>query len=236
MERVVAPGRGYHAALTLVSDGTEQALVKDYSGSGPLFRLVAAPWLAAREARIYRRLAGTRGVPRSYGRWGRTGVLLEYVDGRNCQEVAQGEVGSCFFDRLREVVSAIHGRGVAHCDLKTADNIVVTPTGEPIIVDFAQAIRRPARWNLLAQAIYQRFERDDWLALSKLKARLAPGLLTEVEIRALRWRSPAERFVRAVRDRLRALSQWAFEADARVSRAQERTRERGASARVLARK
>jgi serine/threonine protein kinase len=44
-----------------------------------------------------------------------------------------------FFDRLRELVEAIHGRGVCHNDLHKEQNVLVDERGFPALVDFQLA-------------------------------------------------------------------------------------------------
>jgi len=48
-------------------------------------------------------------------------------------------LASDFFDRLQELVAAIHARGVCHNDLHKENNILVWPDGWPAVVDFQLA-------------------------------------------------------------------------------------------------
>lgn len=96
-----------------------------------------------REYEVYRRLDGVRGIPRCYGLKDDDKLLLEFVDGHSLRlskdELPDRDV---FFSKLLDILLAAHRVGVAHADLKRKDNILVTPAGEPRLVDFGSAVVR----------------------------------------------------------------------------------------------
>ncbi len=199
LARPLRAGGGSRPALLLVEDQGRRAVVKDYAGSGWLLRRLVGPWLIGREARIYRALAGTPGVPRLLGRLDRQALVLEHIPGRSCAEFPDGALPAAFFDRLLEVVRGIHDRGVVHCDIKNRSNIVVGDDGWPYIVDFASAFSREGRLGPVRRFLFERFRLDDLRGV--IKARLFVGQLwNEPDARFAFARSPAERLVRALRD------------------------------------
>jgi len=199
------PGGGSRSALVLVEDQGRRAVVKDYRPSSWLLRAMAGPWLLDREERIYRALAGSPGVPRLIGRLDRWALVVEHVEGRSCASYADGELPAGFFDRLREVVEAMHARGVVHCDIKNRANIVVAEGGRPYLLDFASAFTRGGGWNPIRWALFERFRVDDLRGV--MKARLLVGQLWNQQDADFAFRrSPAERVVRAARD----CARWAF--------------------------
>ncbi|HUF73535.1 MAG TPA: hypothetical protein VMR74_11610 [Gammaproteobacteria bacterium] len=93
-----------------------------------------------REARIYDRLSGVDGVPRSFGLAGTRHLVLEHVPGSTLRE-ASPELADRerFFARLLDSILAMHAAGVAHGDLKRKENTLVGPGESPFIIDFGVA-------------------------------------------------------------------------------------------------
>jgi predicted Ser/Thr protein kinase len=200
--REIRPGSGSRPALLLVEDRGARAVVKDYRHSGWLLRGALGPWLIAREAQVYRRLAGCAGVPRLICRLDRWALLVEHIEGRSCAEYAAGELPAEFFDRLREVVEGMHARGVVHCDIKNRGNIVVGPGGQPYLLDFAAAFTRGSALNPVRRALFERFRLDDLRGVTKAKL-LVGRLWNQPDADFAFKRGPFERAVRAVRDSAR---------------------------------
>lgn len=160
-------------------------MVKDYAGKPFAFRFFVGIFSLQREAFIYRRLKGISGIPECLGLVDRYAIALAYIPGRNADEVGQDILTPAFFKRLREIVDAVHDRGIVLCDLRNSKNIIVGDDGEPYLIDFSTAFQRGARFNFLKNAIYRIFLQDDLLGISKLKKKKAIHLLTEEERHAL---------------------------------------------------
>jgi RIO-like serine/threonine protein kinase len=148
--------------------------------------LACAPWwlrplaraLAAREARMLRRVAGLEAVPQ-LRRW--NGRLLErsYLEGMALYQCPpRGDVA--WFRAAHRLLRALHARGVVHNDLAKEANWLVLADGRPGLTDFqlAMAGAPRARWlRLLA--------REDLRHLLKHKRSYCPAALTPVERRLL---------------------------------------------------
>lgn len=134
---------------------------------------------------MYRKLAGLDGIPRCYGKLDRYAVAIEYIEGRNASKIKPGELPDEFFRRLNRIVEAVHERKIVLCDLRNKKNIMVSPTGDPYLIDLCTAFERGRRWNLIRNWLYGIFYQDDCLGLSKLKRQLAPELLTPEEAKKL---------------------------------------------------
>lgn len=98
-------------------------------------------WLAAREVRQMRRAEGVEGVPRILAVPAPNVYVREYVEGTALPRAPTppGE----FFDALREIVLALHARGVTHNDLHKEANVIVTPDGRPGLIDFQLSLSPP---------------------------------------------------------------------------------------------
>lgn len=106
-------------------------------------------WLARREARACRLLAGLTGVPVAVGpvvwqtRRFPTAFAHDYVPGH---PLAMDERPSAaFFDELETLLAEIHARGMAYADLNKRENILVTEAGTPFLVDY-QICFAPPSW------------------------------------------------------------------------------------------
>lgn len=104
-------------------------------GRIPLTRFVARR-LARREVRALRALEGLSGVPALVA--AESGTLLRsYVEGSALHQAEA--LPRDFFDRLDELVLALHARGVCHNDLHKEQNVLVARDGRPWIVDYQLA-------------------------------------------------------------------------------------------------
>lgn len=184
--RYVRRGRPWQPDILLVEHEGEAVIVKDYAPRKWVYRVGVGLFSVWREVTIYGALAGIPGVPRLVGRIDRYALATEYIPGKGAGEAAPGEVGETFFARLAATVEAIHARGVALCDLRNMNNVLISEKGEPYVIDFAAGLRRGAPWNLPLNALHRLFAQDDRLGVIKLKQRLAPHLVTAEESRRYR--------------------------------------------------
>ena len=158
------------------------------------FLLIPLGWigklLAAREAAALNRLSGVLGVPRLIGRWGRTGIVREYIEGRTLSP--REHVPDDFHDRLRELIETIHARGMAYVDLEKCENVLVGDDGRPYLFDFQIAWYLPRRWGgelLPARLLRGWLQAGDRYHLTKLQRRTRPDQLT-AEARASSYAKP----------------------------------------------
>jgi len=118
-------------------------------------RALGSRWLArrllARERRALERLAGLPGVPELERdeRWAR--APFEGVGGGGGDDVlvrswiegqplhAARSLPEDFFERLAELVGALHARGVCHNDLHKEQNVIAGADGWPYVIDFQLA-------------------------------------------------------------------------------------------------
>ena len=185
-----------------------RAVVKDFSSSKFLFRNIFGRLLVWREAKAYKKMEDLKGVPTLFRVIGGLALVTEEVPGTDLGTVKdKARFQEGFFDALKDVVDRFHERGVAHCDLKKAGNILLGHDGLPYIIDWAAAISRSEFRLPLLNLIYKRFVLDDYNAIIKQKLRLTPEHVTPEERQAYFHRSWAEKIIRAFRDRIRAFLQ-----------------------------
>ena len=136
------------------------------------------------EIEILRRLSGVRGVPRFLGRYGRTGLIYEYIAGRSLDE--GGAVPDDFFDQLEGLAKGIHERGVAYVDMNKRGNILLGSDNQAHLVDFQISLyvsRRMRRWCRPLGYLLGALQKEDIYHIYKHKRRLRADLMDEGQLR-----------------------------------------------------
>jgi RIO-like serine/threonine protein kinase len=162
--------------VTVVDHEGRPAVLKDYRHKNPVTRGLLAPSLVKREYAVLRHLEGIPGIPRAYAIVEKRALLLEYIEGKTINKFKAGELPDRVYERLADLVRAMHQRGVVHLDLRQRKNILIAGE-QPWLIDFANAMK--GRLTSTLQAI-------DVSALLKFKARNWPHLMTAADREALR--------------------------------------------------
>lgn len=183
--RTIREGYRWKPDIFLLKKDDRYLVVKDYAGKSFVFRFFVGGFSNWREDRIYRKLKGLRGLPEYIGLIDHYAIAVSYVPGRNAAELKPGELTPDFFAKLRNLVDAVHARGVVLCDLRNIKNVIVGDDGEPYLIDFATAFGKGGRLNFIQNGLYRIFYQDDLLGIAKLKRIRAPHLLTNEEALAL---------------------------------------------------
>ncbi len=158
--------------------GTSGIFVRRDLRHVPGWLRLPAWWLARREARALRKVAGLDAIPQLLA-WDGRRLDRSYLDGAAMyQRPPRGDLA--YFHAARRLLQRLHRRGLAHNDLAKEANWLVLTDGSPAIIDFQLAVRgHPrSRWmRLLA--------REDLRHLLKHKRTYCADALTPVERRLL---------------------------------------------------
>ena len=194
--------------IRLVEENGVRGIVKDFSVNGFAYRNTIGRFLLWRESCAYERLKGIKGIPTLYRKVDGLALVLSQIEGKNLEHLPAGEKPDVtFFEHLSGLICECHGRGVAHCDLKRSANVMIDEHGNPYIVDWAAAITAKEFCIYPFTLIYERFIKDDFNAVTKLKMRHHPESISDEEKRDYMHRGKGERAIRAVRDFARKLLQ-----------------------------
>lgn len=192
---VLRRGGGSRPDVFRVRYGDGAAILKDQGGCDAAFARLLGPLLAWREARSLRRLQGTPGVPALLGRPDSRSVLMEYIPAVPLTRASHPD-WPAFFTALGRLLDAMHERGVAHCDLRSPNNTLISDAGDPVIVDFVASVHDARPWNPVGRRLFGLFCGVDRKALIKLKSLVAPDLVAEDERHLLEHRAPLHRALR----------------------------------------
>lgn len=133
--------------------------------------------LARREVRALRRLEGLARIPRVLAT-DRHRTLRSWIEGEPMQLARPTD--PVYFREALRLLRQLHARGVVHNDLAKEPNWLVTPTGEPALVDFQLALCRDRSTRL-----FRILAHDDLRHLLKHKRTYLPQRLTARQKRIL---------------------------------------------------
>lgn len=188
-----------------IEENGVKAIVKDFSHNGFWFRNIFGRFLIWREKKAYKRLEGLSGVPALFGSIGGTALIIEEIEGTDIGALEVIEtLDEKFFKDLKALIDRFHDRGIAHCDLKRAPNILLGNDRDPYIIDWAASISKSEFRFFPLNLIYKRFLQDDLNAITKIKLKYRPESVPPEEKLGYTERSRAEKLIRAIRNWLRA--------------------------------
>jgi predicted Ser/Thr protein kinase len=152
--------------ILLYQQDGQRFIIKTAMGRGPLL------WLRRktlrREYKAYRQLQGVAGIPACLGFPDRKYLLLEFVAGQPYRDAVIVD-RERYFAKLLETLREIHARDVAHGDLKSKGNLLVTDEGLPCVIDFGTAFRRKSSIHFINNWFFRTARRLDLNAWVKHK-------------------------------------------------------------------
>lgn len=195
-------------ALYRIEEGDARAVVKDYSVNRWMFRNLVGRFLVWRESKAYRRLRGIQGVAALYGVVDGLALVIQEIPGRSIEGLEkEKKLPASFFEDMRNLVATVHRKGLCHCDLKRAANVLFGDDGKPYLIDWSAAILEREFRFFPASMIYKRFLLDDRHAVIKLQLRHCPEAVPPEDLRRYQQRGALERALRKLRDEGRHLLQ-----------------------------
>ncbi len=141
------------------------------------------PWIVKKtgsllvrwEAYIYSKLEGVTGIPKAVPSPDPYTITTTFMGGHNLMTRIR-KPDEAYFNRLEELIKAVHQKGVIHLDMRNRRNYGMDEEGMPYLVDFATSIYTPFKgplWRLLC--------RIDWMGYLKVKAKIDPSMLSHEE-------------------------------------------------------
>jgi RIO-like serine/threonine protein kinase len=188
-------------AVWRIEERGTTAIIKDFHCNGFFYRNIVGRFLVWREAKAYRRLNGLEGVPAFFRTIKGLALVVEEIQGADIETLnCFGSLDEGFYNNLKVLINNIHKRGLVHCDLKRAPNIMKGDDGKPYIVDWAAAISMSEFRLFPLRLIYRRFLHDDLNAVTKLKLKYRPDSVSQEEKDMYMTRSRLETAIREIRN------------------------------------
>lgn len=176
-------GGGSRPDVFLIEIEGEKAVLKDQGGADKVFAFLIGPILNWRECKALTKLADVDCIPNLLSKPSARSFLMTYYESEQITRLEKfTPEWPAFFDKFSAAIEAVHQAGVAHNDLRNPTNTLVTANGDPILVDLVACFCRGRSWNLLNQWVFNKFCQVDLSAITKIKGRLAPELISENDV------------------------------------------------------
>ena len=189
---------GTRPDLRLVEYQDRKIIVKDFTHSDFWFKNIVGPILIGRESKVMLRLKGVNGVPQFYGRIDRYSLAMEYIPGKSLDNIPKETLPNSFYHNLHKNIDEIHARGIAHCDLRSRGNVILADDGSAYIIDYAASVLLGRGFNPLIRWLFNNFVMADNNAVLRIKERLSPELMSDIEIEELKKELPLEKQARII--------------------------------------
>jgi serine/threonine protein kinase len=178
-------GDSNQAQISLEIFNGQKAIVKRVVHPAVPVLGTAERWMIRREARALKRLSDLEGVPSFLGYPDGNSIAMEYLEGTILREVSSARIKPAYFEQLEALIDEIHHREIVHSDLKKKENLMISPDGNPIVIDFGTHFVRKKGFRPLNNFLYDQFRQMDLNAISKLKEKFCPEEVTDVDRRRL---------------------------------------------------
>ncbi len=158
--------------ISLVSDSNGLSILRDAAGIKTWLRPLAR-WLIRREARALAVLEHLEGTPSLLDETA-SSLRRSYIEGEVMQLARPKD--AAYYRNAARLLRRMHRRCVVHNDLAKEPNWLVTPAGDPAIIDFQLASYKPRRGYL-----FRVLAREDLRHLLKHKRTYRADLLSKRE-------------------------------------------------------
>jgi len=200
------PGRNTTKAdLLFYHQSDVPVAIKTYAPRPFWIRHLIGRWLIRRETAAYRAAAGVRGLPAFLGRLDAYSLATEWLDAQALPSFKGRLLEDRVFDRVGEILDALHGRGIAAGDLHHRD-VLLADDGSVFVVDLAMAFVLGEKPGVVRRTVFQRLREQDRIALARMRARFTgrsiDDAVAEIGGSAAAWHRRGRRF-KAVVNRLR---------------------------------
>lgn len=176
-------GGGSRPDVLLIQIGEHRAVLKDQSGADKSFAFLIGPLLNWRECKALKKLSAVNCVPNLLAMPSARSFLMSYHESEQISRLENNKPNwPDFFEKLTQAIEEIHRAGVAHNDLRNPSNTLVTPDGEPILVDLVACFCRGRQWNLPNRWLFKKFAQVDLSAITKIKGKVAKELITKNDV------------------------------------------------------
>jgi len=139
--RVLNKGRWANAIVSVYERSGSLWVVKDFRACPFPYRETLGRLMVSRELSALDRLQGVNGVPAGAFRIDAYALAYRFVPGIEMADAGPDRATPDFFRALEAVVLAMHRRNIVHLDLRYGGNILLSDSGEPLLLDFQSHVK-----------------------------------------------------------------------------------------------
>ena len=204
-------GGGSRPDVLVIEIDKQQAVLKDHNQTDRGFALLVAPLLVWREVKALTKLNALVGIPNLLAVPDRRSILMQHIPAEQIVKLDKIKPDwDEFYPRLVKLIEQMHQTGVAHGDLRSPTNTLITKQGEPVLVDLVACYCKGSRWNIVSNYLFSLLCKVDLSAITKLKSKTAPHLLNESDVDATKIAGGAGMLVRRFGQMIRVISRKLF--------------------------
>ena len=154
--RIINRGRWANATVFIHTHEGRDWVVKDFMVCPLPYRAIVGRFMVRRELSALERLRGISGIPTDVFRIDPYALAYRFVPGSELANVGPDSATPDYFRELEATVLAMHARGIAHLDLRSGGNILVTQAETPLVIDFQSHVtldRLPGFFRRMLQGL-----------------------------------------------------------------------------------
>jgi len=152
--RLLNQGRWANATVFIHEQGGAQWVVKDFIDCPLLYRKTVGRFMVGHELSALERLRGLSSIPADAFRVDACALAYRFVPGKELADVGPDRATPAFFRQLEETVLAMHNREIAHLELRSGGNILVTDAATPLLIDFQSHLKSRYLPRFLKRILY----------------------------------------------------------------------------------
>jgi hypothetical protein len=151
--RILNKGRWANATVYVHEHAGVLWVVKDFRACPLPYRETFGRFMVGRELSALQRLRGLVGVPAEAFRVDAYALAYRFVPGIEMADAGPERATPAFFESLEAAVRGMHGRRIAHLDLRYGGNILVGDDDSPLLVDFQSHLKLDGWPGFLARML-----------------------------------------------------------------------------------
>ena len=135
------------------------------AGSNFIIKTINA-FLIKREYKVLKQIQHIKGVPKVF--FYNKGIFMKFYKGVNIRDFMNTptKIKVEFHSQLLEIIQNLHNEGIAHCDLKRKENILILEDQSFVILDFGISYRYR---NRIFKPLFNLLKQTDLNAYNKIK-------------------------------------------------------------------
>lgn len=164
--KLLRDGRAANARVSVVSINGKEWTIKDFSSRNFLVRVFVAPFLLKRELNILHRLHDVDGVANECFSIDSNAIAIRFLQGKPLSHMKPDEISSDYLEKMEILLKTIHSHGVVHLDTRGTGNWLVSPKGDPLLIDFQASIQTqwmPKSWRRIIELVDMSGVYKKWL-------------------------------------------------------------------------